>query len=61
MPAVVGQLKVKLLGAVPTVKETDPETYSLFLQARHLSNLLTPAGWQKSNEIFKQVLAIAPD
>lgn len=59
--AVVSQLKIKLLGAVPTVKETDPEAYSLFLQARHLSNLLTPAGWQKSNEIYEKVLTIAPD
>jgi TolB-like protein/Flp pilus assembly protein TadD len=59
--AVVAQLKVKLLGAVPTVKETDPEAYSLFLQARHLSNLLTPSGWEKSNEIYEKVLALAPD
>ena len=59
--AVVAQLKVRLLGAVPTVQETDPEAYSLFLQARHLSNLLTPSGWEKSNEIYEKVLAIAPD
>ena len=33
---VVAQLKVTLLGAAPTVEETDPEAYALFLQARHL-------------------------
>jgi adenylate cyclase len=59
--AVVTQLKVKLLGDVPVVQETDPEAYALFLQARHLSNLLTPEGWEKSNELYRQVLAIAPD
>ncbi len=34
--AVAKQLQVTLLGAVPTVYETDPEAYALFLQARHL-------------------------
>ena len=34
--AVVGQLKIKLLGAVPTAKPVDPKTYPLLLQAAAL-------------------------
>jgi len=56
--AVVAQLKLKLFGDMPTIHETDPVAYALFLQARHLSNLLTPAGWEQSNELYKQALAI---
>lgn len=59
--AVVAQLKLTLFGEVPTVQETDPDAYALFLQARHLSNLLTPEGWDQSNILYKQALAIAPD
>ena len=32
----VEQLKITLLGVTPTVQETNPEAYALFLQARHL-------------------------
>lgn len=56
--AVVKQLKLKLLGRMPTIQETDPEAYALFLQARHLSNLLTPEGWEQSNILYHQALAI---
>jgi len=59
--AVVEQLKLKLFGDMPTIYETDPEAYALFLQARHLSNLLTPAGWEQANELYKQALAIDPE
>lgn len=59
--AVVAQLKLKLLGDMPTIHQTDPEAFALFLQARQLSNLLTPAGWEQSNELYKQVLAIDPE
>jgi TolB-like protein len=34
--SIVDELKVRLLGAPPTADRTDPETYALFLQARHL-------------------------
>ena len=34
--AVVAQLKLKLLGAAPKAKATDPKAYALFLQARQL-------------------------
>src|SRR5262249_34434796 len=33
---VVKELKVKLLGAAPKVRTTDPKAYALFLQAREL-------------------------
>jgi adenylate cyclase len=59
--AVVKQLKLKLLGEMPTIHETDPEAYALFLQARHLSNLLTPEGWEQSNILYQQALSIDPD
>ena len=59
--AVVEQLEVALLGNVPQAEQTDPEAYSLFLQARHFSNLLTPEGWEQSTALFEQVLAIDPD
>jgi tetratricopeptide (TPR) repeat protein len=59
--AVVKQLKLKLFGDMPTIRETDPEAYALFLQARHLGNLLTPEGWEQSNILYQQALSIDPD
>ena len=59
--AVVTQLKLKLFADVPTVQQTDPEAYALFLQARHLSNLLTPEGWEQANVLYQQAIAIDPD
>ena len=59
--AVVTQLRLKLFGDMPSIRETDPEAYALFLQARHLSNLLTPEGWQQSNVLYQQAISIDPD
>jgi len=59
--SVVAQLKLKLLADVPTVQETNPEAYALFLQARHLSNLLTPEGWEQANVLYQQAIAIDPN
>jgi len=58
---VVAQLKITLLGAAPHVQATDPEAYALFLQARHLGRLGTPEGWEQSNALYQQALAIDPD
>ena len=58
---VVAQLKITLLGAVPKVKDTDPEAYSLFLRARHLAHLNTAENWEQSNALYERVLAIDPD
>jgi len=59
--AVVEQLEIALLGSVPRAEKTDPEAYSLFLQAKHFSNLLTPEGWEQSIALYEQALDIDPD
>jgi len=56
--AVVEELKVTLLGAAPSVQETDPEAYALFLQARHLSRQETEESLERSNDLYQQVLKI---
>ena len=42
---VVEQLKITLLGDAPKVRETSPEAYALFLQARHLGRQGSVEGW----------------
>ncbi len=59
--AVVEELKMSLLDDVPTAKEMDPEVYPLYLQARELSRRSTQEGHQQSIELYRQVLAAAPD
>jgi len=58
---VVAQLKVTLLSAAPVVKETDPEAYALFLQARHLARQGTTQAFEQSVTLYQQALAVAPD
>jgi adenylate cyclase len=57
---VVKELKVKLLGAVPTVRQTDPKAYALYLQARQLGRQNTPGAFIQSDALFRQVLEIDP-
>jgi TolB-like protein/Tfp pilus assembly protein PilF len=57
----VGQLKVTLLGAVPTVEQTDPEAYALYLQARHLLRQGTPEATDQSTALLERALAIDPN
>jgi TolB-like protein len=57
---VVKQLKVTLLGAVPTVRQTDPKAYTLYLQARQLGRQNTPEAFTQSDALFRQVLEIDP-
>ncbi len=59
--AVVAELKVSLLGHIPTAREMNPEIYPLYLQARELSRRSTAEGHEQSIELYRQVLAIAPD
>jgi tetratricopeptide (TPR) repeat protein len=59
--AVVEQLRVKLLGGAPTVQKVDPRAYTLFLQAREVSNQTTVDGYREAEQLFQQTLAIAPD
>lgn len=58
---VVEKLRITLLSAAPQVKETDPEAYALFLQARHLAHFNTAKNWEQSNALYKQALAIDPN
>jgi TolB-like protein/Tfp pilus assembly protein PilF len=57
---VVKQLKITLLGAAPTVRQTDPKAYTLYLQAVQLGRLFTPAAFAQSDALFNQVLEIDP-
>jgi TolB-like protein/cytochrome c-type biogenesis protein CcmH/NrfG len=54
---VVAQLKIKLLNAVPQVKETDPDAYGLFLQARHFGRQGSAEAFEQSIALYKQALA----
>jgi len=57
---VVEQLKVTLLGDAPTVVETDPEAYALYLQARQLSRQSTAEGYEQSIALYQRALEIDP-
>ena len=58
---VVEQLKITLLGEVPKVAQTNPEAFALFLQARYLGLQFTPEGFEQSNALYEQALAIDPN
>ena len=58
---VVAQLKVTLLGETPKVTETNPETYALALQAKHLYRQGTVESWKHAIELYQQALTIAPN
>jgi TolB-like protein len=57
---VVKELKVKLLGAAPKVRTTDPKAYALYLQARELGRQKTAEAFAKSDALCRQVLEIDP-
>jgi TolB-like protein/cytochrome c-type biogenesis protein CcmH/NrfG len=59
--AVVSQLRVTLLGEIPTSEQVDPNAYTLYLQARHLGRQYSAGGFERSNTLYRQALAIAPD
>lgn len=58
--AVVAQLKITLLGDVPTVQAADPEAFGLVLQARYLGRQSTPESLKNSIALYKEALAIDP-
>ena len=58
--AVVEQLKISLLGDAPTARETDPEGYAIYLQARQLGRHRTVESLENSNALYEQVLALDP-
>ena len=57
---VAKNLKVKLLGEAPTVRETDPKAYALYLQARQTAYQKTAEAYMESNALHQQALAIDP-
>jgi TolB-like protein/Tfp pilus assembly protein PilF len=57
---VVNQLKITLLGAAPSVRETDPEAYALYLQAVQLGRQNTAEALRRSEALYRQALAIDP-
>jgi TolB-like protein/tetratricopeptide (TPR) repeat protein len=59
--AVVSQLKVKLLGEVPTARPVDARAYPLILQAQALIDQGSPAADTQAIAVLQQALAIAPD
>ena len=58
--AVVGQLKISLLGAAPKAKAADPKAYALFLQARQLTRLASEESMAQAVTLYQQALAIDP-
>src|SRR4029077_9302888 len=57
---VVKELKVKLLGAAPKVRTTDPKPHDLYLQARELGRHQTAEAVAKSDALLRQVFEIDP-
>ena len=57
---VVKELKVKLLGAAPKARTTDPKAYALYLQARELGRQNNAEAFAKSDALLRQVLEIDP-
>ncbi|HET7064588.1 MAG TPA: tetratricopeptide repeat protein [Rudaea sp.] len=57
---VVKQLKIKLFGAAPRARTTDPEAYALYLQARQLGQQFTAEAFQQSDALYRRALAIDP-
>ncbi len=57
---VVKELKVRLLGAAPQARTTDPKAYALYLQARELGRQNNPEASAKSDALLRQVLEIDP-
>jgi TolB-like protein/class 3 adenylate cyclase len=57
---VVKQLKVTLLGAAPTARQTDPKAYALYLQAVQVGRQRSPEAFTQSDALLKQVLEIDP-
>lgn len=59
--AVVRGLKVTLMGELPEQRPTDPEVYTLYLQAKYLNNLEGKENSQRALQALKQALAIDPE
>jgi TolB-like protein/Tfp pilus assembly protein PilF len=58
--AVVGQLKVTLLGEAPKSRPTDPKAYALYLQANELSRQGSTDGLAQALALGRQAVEIDP-
>jgi len=58
--AVVGALKVSLLGEVPKARETDPEAYSSYLQGVHFLRSGEVGNFEKARLAFEKALDLDP-
>ena len=56
--SVVEGLKITLLGAAPQAQDVDPQAYALYLQARYLARKGSAEGFDESNALYRQALAI---
>jgi TolB-like protein/Tfp pilus assembly protein PilF len=58
---IVNQLKLTVLGTAQTLEETSSDSYSLYLQARHLRRQGSEEGIGKAYELLQKALNIDPD
>jgi adenylate cyclase len=54
-------LQATVLGEPVHVRQTDPQAYTLFLQARYLASRGSPRDLRESTDLYQQGLAIDPD
>jgi TolB-like protein/Tfp pilus assembly protein PilF len=57
---VVDQLKIELLGAAPSVREVNPQSYALYLQARHLGRQGNREALAEARKLYERALEIDP-
>ncbi|MDH3273978.1 MAG: tetratricopeptide repeat protein [Gammaproteobacteria bacterium] len=58
--AVVNALKTTLTGKTPQAKETSPEAYALYLQARHLIKQRNSQNYDLAETLLKDALSLDP-
>lgn len=58
---VVDNLKLKIFDSSPTVTKTDPQAYAKYLQAVHLSDVVTAESLDAAITLFKQVIETDPN
>ncbi len=58
--AVVAQLKLKLLGALPTAKPVDGDAYALFLQARAIARQGSAEAFRQAITLYQQAVVADP-
>jgi len=59
--SVVDALKINLLGEVPTVTETDPQTFALYLQGIYLSTSGERDNFDEAVHVFEEALRRDPE